>query len=163
MKKILLILEKFLKIHIKYQVDSGAQIIQIFDSWAGSLETKQFAKYVVKPIKKIISDNNLSNSEFAEKIGIPKSSVTHLLSERNNPSLDVIIKISETFEHISTDYLIFGYENDTETPSEPLNNLFDDLDEKTSEDSVKDSNNNIKSIILIYENNKFEQIDKIKD
>ena len=39
----------------------------------------------------------------------------------------------------------------------------DNLDEKTSEDSVKDSNNNIKSIILIYENNKFEQIDKIKD
>ena len=120
-------------------------------------------KNILNRIKKIISDNNLSNSEFAEKIGIPKSSVTHLLSERNNPSLDVIIKISETFEHISTDYLIFGYENDTETPSEPLNNLFDNLDEKTSEDSVKDSNNTIKSIILIYENNKFEQIDKIRD
>ena len=120
-------------------------------------------KNILNRIKKIISDNNLSNSEFAEKIGIPKSSVTHLLSERNNPSLDVIIKISETFDDISTDYLIFGYENDKETPSEPLNNLFDDLDEKTSEDSVKDSNNNIKSIILIYENNKFEQIDKIKD
>tara|TARA_B100001758_G_scaffold132841_1_gene114344 strand:+ start:50 stop:421 length:372 start_codon:yes stop_codon:yes gene_type:complete len=120
-------------------------------------------KNILNRIKKIIVDNNLSNSEFAEKIGIPKSSVTHLLSERNNPSLDVIIKISETFEDISTDYLIFGYENDAETPSEPLNNLFDDLDKETSEDSVKDSNNSIKSIILIYENNKFEQIDKIKD
>ena len=120
-------------------------------------------KNILNRIKKIISDNNLSNSEFAEKIGIPKSSVTHLLSERNNPSLDVIIKISETFENISTDYLIFGYENDTETPSESLNKLFDDFDKETSEDSVKDSNNNIKSIILIYENNKFEQIDKIKD
>ena len=120
-------------------------------------------KNILNRIKKIIADNNLSNSEFAEKIGIPKSSVTHLLSERNNPSLDMIIKISETFEDISTDYLIFGYESDKELPSEPLNNLFDDLDEKTSEDSVKDSNNNIKSIILIYENNKFEQIDKIKD
>ncbi len=120
-------------------------------------------KNILNRIKKIISDNNLSNSEFAEKIGIPKSSVTHLLSERNNPSLDVIIKISETFEDISTDYLIFGYESDKELPSEPLNNLFDDFKEENSEDSVKDSNNNIKSIILIYENNKFEQIDKIKD
>ena len=118
-------------------------------------------KNILNRIKKIISDNNLSNSEFAEKIGIPKSSVTHLLSERNNPSLDVIIKISETFENISTDYLIFGYENDTETPSESLNKLFDDFDKETSEDSVKDSNNNIKSIILIYENNKFEQIDRL--
>ena len=120
-------------------------------------------KNILNRIKKVISDNNLSNSEFAEKIGIPKSSVTHLLSERNNPSLDVIIKISETFDDISTDYLIFGYESDKELTSEPLNNLFDDLDKETSKDSVKDSNNNIKSIILIYENNKFEQIDKIKD
>ena len=120
-------------------------------------------KNILNRIKKIISDNNLSNSEFAEKIGIPKSSVTHLLSERNNSSLDVIIKISETFEDISTDYLIFGYESDKELPSEPLNNLFDDLNKETSKDSVKDSNNTIKSIILIYENNKFEQIHKIKD
>ena len=120
-------------------------------------------KNILNRIKKIISDNNFSNSEFAEKIGIPKSSVTHLLSERNNPSLDVIIKISETFENISTDYLIFGYESDEELPSEPLNNLFDDLNKETSKDSVKDSNNTIKSIILIYENNKFEQIHKIRD
>jgi transcriptional regulator with XRE-family HTH domain len=120
-------------------------------------------KNILNRIKKIISDNNLSNSEFAEKIGIPKSSVSHLLSERNNPSLDVIIKISEIFEDISTDYLIFGYKSDKEIPTEPLNNLFDDLNKETSKDSVKDSNNNIKSIILIYENNKFEQIDKIKD
>ena len=120
-------------------------------------------KNILNRIKKIISDNNLSNSEFAEKIGIPKSSVTHLLSERNNPSLDVIIKISETFEDISTDYLIFGYESDIELPPEPLNNLFDNLNKETSKDSVKDSNNTIKSIILIYENNKFEQIHKIRD
>ena len=120
-------------------------------------------KNILKRIKKIIEENNLSNSEFAEKIGIPKSSVTHLLSERNNPSLDVIIKISETFDDISTDYLIFGYESDKELTSEPLNNLFDDLYKETSKDSVKDSNNTIKSIILIYENNKFEQIDNLKD
>ena len=119
-------------------------------------------KNILNRIKKIISDNNLSNSEFAEKIGIPKSSVSHLLSERNNPSLDVIIKISEIFEDISTDYLIFGYESNKEIPSEPLNNLFDNINKESSKDSVKDSNNTIKSIILIYENNKFEQIDKIR-
>ena len=120
-------------------------------------------KNILNRIKKIITDNNLNNSEFAEKIGIPKSSVTHLLSERNNPSLDLIIKISKTFKDISADYLLFGYENDTVINPKPLNKLFDDLDKETSKDSVKDSNNNIKSIILIYENNKFEKIDKIKD
>ena len=120
-------------------------------------------KNILNRIKKIISDNNLSNSEFAEKIGIPKSSVTHLLSERNNPSLDIIVKISEAFENISLDYLIFGQESVRKSTSEPPNTLFNSLKEETLENSVKNSNNNIKSIILIYENNKFEQIDKIKD
>lgn len=120
-------------------------------------------KNILHRIKKIITDNNLSNSEFAEKIGIPKSSVTHLLSERNNPSLDVIIKISESFDNISLDYLIFGHKKIKEIPSKTLNKLSDEIDEETTEDSVKDSNNNLKSIILIYENNKFEQIDKLRD
>ncbi|MDA9749831.1 helix-turn-helix domain-containing protein [Flavobacteriaceae bacterium] len=120
-------------------------------------------KNILKRIKKIIEENNLSNSEFAEKIGIPKSSVTHLLSERNNPSLDIIIKISEAFENISTDYLIFGQENQVKATIQHSNTLFNELYESFSEDSVKDSNNKVKSIILIYENNKFEQIDNLKD
>ena len=120
-------------------------------------------KNILNRIKKIIEENNLSNSEFAEKIGIPKSSVTHLLSERNNPSLDIIIKISEAFENISTDYLIFGQENQVKPTIQDSNTLFNELDESVSEDSVKDSNNKVKSIILIYENNKFEQIDNLKD
>ena len=120
-------------------------------------------KNILNRIKKIIEENNLSNSEFAEKIGIPKSSVTHLLSERNNPSLDIIIKISEAFENISTDYLIFGQENQVKPTIQHSNSLFSELDESISQDSVKDLNNKVKSIILIYENNKFEQIDNLKD
>ena len=120
-------------------------------------------KNILNRIKKIIEENNLSNSEFAEKIGIPKSSVTHLLSERNNPSLDIIIKISEAFENISTDYLIFGQENQVKPTMQHSNTLFSELDERISQDSVKDLNNKVKSIILIYENNKFEQIDNLKD
>jgi Uroporphyrinogen-III decarboxylase len=38
--RILLIIEKFLKVHIKNQIDNGANVIQIFDSWAGLLEEK---------------------------------------------------------------------------------------------------------------------------
>ena len=120
-------------------------------------------KNILNRIKKIIEENNLSNSEFAEKIGIPKSSVTHLLSERNNPSLDIIIKISKAFEDISTDYLIFGQENQAESTIQDPNDLFRELEQGISEDSVKDSNNKVKSIILIYENNKFEQIDNLKN
>ena len=62
-EKILLILEKFLKIHIKYQVDSGAQIIQIFDSWAGLLDEKDFSKYIYNP--------TLSLVEFTKSLNVP--------------------------------------------------------------------------------------------
>ena len=52
--KILDILEKYLKIHIKNQIDNGAQIIQIFDSWAGLLENKDLSKYVYDPTRSLV-------------------------------------------------------------------------------------------------------------
>ena len=116
---------------------------------------------VLHRIKKIIEDSNLTNSEFAEKIGVPKSSISHLLSERNKPSLDLITKISENFEQITTDYLIFGLSEVKKAHIKTSNNLFSHLHADSTKDSVKESNNNVKSIIIIYENNKFEQIDKI--
>ena len=53
--RILLILEKFLKIHIKNQIDNGADIIQIFDSWAGLLEEKDLPNYVYSPTLNIVN------------------------------------------------------------------------------------------------------------
>ena len=46
------ILEKFLKIHIKNQIESGAEVIQIFDSWAGLLNEKDLPNYVYVPTLK---------------------------------------------------------------------------------------------------------------
>jgi len=48
-EKILKILEKFLKIHIKNQIQNGAEIIQIFDSWAGLLNQRDLSKYIYNP------------------------------------------------------------------------------------------------------------------
>ena len=61
--KILLILEKFLKIHIKNQVNSGAQIIQIFDSWAGLLNKKDLPYYVFEPTLNLV--------EFIKSLKVP--------------------------------------------------------------------------------------------
>ena len=53
--RLLLIIEKFLKIHIKNQIDNGANIIQIFDSWAGSLEEKDLPSYVYTPTLNLVN------------------------------------------------------------------------------------------------------------
>ena len=62
-KTILNILDKFLKIHIKNQINNGAQIIQIFDSWAGLLDVKDLPKYVYYP--------TLSLVEFVKSLNVP--------------------------------------------------------------------------------------------
>ena len=53
--RILLILEKFLTIHIKNQIDNGANVIQIFDSWAGLLEEKDLPNYVYSPTLNLVN------------------------------------------------------------------------------------------------------------
>ena len=54
-KKILLVLEKFLKIHIKNQIENGANVIQIFDSWAGLLGEKDLPYYIYSPTLNLVS------------------------------------------------------------------------------------------------------------
>ena len=52
--RILLIIEKFLKVHIKNQIDNGANVIQIFDSWAGLLEEKDLPNYIYTPTLNLV-------------------------------------------------------------------------------------------------------------
>ena len=51
----LIIIEKFLKLHIEQQVKNGATIIQIFDSWAGLLEEKNLPNYVYMPTLNLVN------------------------------------------------------------------------------------------------------------
>ena len=51
---ILMKLDQFLKIHIEAQIENGASIIQIFDSWAGLLPEKDLEYFVYKPIKSLV-------------------------------------------------------------------------------------------------------------
>ena len=61
-KKLLAIIEKFLKIHIKNQIKAGASIIQIFDSWAGLLE-ENISEYIYEPTLNLVN--------YTKKLGVP--------------------------------------------------------------------------------------------
>ena len=63
LKNVLKILDKFLKIHIKNQIDNGAQIIQIFDSWAGLLEGKDLPQFIYEP--------TLSLVDYVKSLNVP--------------------------------------------------------------------------------------------
>ena len=53
--KTLDVLNKFIKIHIKKQIDNGAEIIQIFDSWAGLLDEKNISNYIYSPTLDLVN------------------------------------------------------------------------------------------------------------
>ena len=59
--KLLIIINKFLKIHIEQQVKSGASIIQIFDSWAGLVDEKDIPDYIYIPTLEIVNYVKLLN------------------------------------------------------------------------------------------------------
>ncbi|MBT3546587.1 MAG: helix-turn-helix transcriptional regulator [Flavobacterium sp.] len=59
-------------------------------------------------LKKILDHYDLSASLFADKIGVQRSSISHILSERNKPSLDFILKITNTFTDVDIYWLLNG-------------------------------------------------------
>jgi transcriptional regulator with XRE-family HTH domain len=54
---------------------------------------------------------NKTSAQFAEDIGVQPSGISHILSGRNKPSLDFILKMLEKYKYLSTEWLLFGKGN----------------------------------------------------
>jgi len=67
-----------------------------------------------KRILEILEKSGLTPSEFADKIEVQRSAISHITSGRNKPSLEFLIKIKNAFPEIDTDWLIFGTEKEQE-------------------------------------------------
>lgn len=72
-------------------------------------------------IAHIIRAKNLTAAEFAMRLGIQPSNVSHLLAGRNNPSLDFVKKLKETFPEYNLDWIVLG--KGPMTVSEPFSDL----------------------------------------
>ena len=59
----------------------------------------------------------MTAAQFAEKIGLSPSSLSHILNGRNNPSLDVVMKIHKACNYVNLPWLIYG-EGDMEWKAE---------------------------------------------
>jgi|TARA_B100001093_G_scaffold28471_1_gene24936 transcriptional regulator with XRE-family HTH domain len=99
---------------------------------------------IVSRILEIMKKKNISASDLSKKINVQKSNISHILSRRNKPSLDFIIKLSNAFNDLNAEWLING--SQTSTPSNALSL------QKKNENSKKKVN----KIILFYEDNSFE-------
>ncbi|MBK0368499.1 helix-turn-helix domain-containing protein [Flavobacterium agrisoli] len=139
----------------------------------------------IKRLEKILDYYNLNASTFADKIGVQRSSMSHLLSGRNKPSLDFILKITEVFPEVDLYWIINGKgnfpknyltEDAISKPLQDLNSnntppplytkkedLFSDIEniENEFDFPISPSNNlkeenEIEKIVVFYKNGKFK-------
>jgi transcriptional regulator with XRE-family HTH domain len=54
---------------------------------------------------------NKSAAQLAEEIGVQPSGISHIISGRNRPSLDFVLKMLEKYSFLSTEWLLFGRGN----------------------------------------------------
>ena len=128
-------------------------------------------KGIVKRITQILEEQQLNSSAFADTIGVQRSSISHVLSGRNKPSLDFILKTVRAFPAYSTDWLLFGkssespvtYLEPVEQASPSTNQDIAFTDKPTREESptVPNSTSNsqaeIDKIVLLYKDGRFTE------
>ncbi|MCB0443372.1 MAG: helix-turn-helix transcriptional regulator [Flavobacterium sp.] len=121
----------------------------------------------VQKLEKILSYYQLSASAFADKIGVQRSSLSHLLSGRNKPSLEFVIKISESFPEVDLYWFLFNKgtfpkSNTTDTTQKKA----DDSIKKTEESRKAETNRidkiglqnseDVEKIVVFYKNGTFK-------
>ena len=117
-------------------------------------------------LQEIIKYYDLTASSFAKSIDVQRSSISHLLSGRNKPSLDFVMKVLNTYEQVELNWLIkgegvFPKQKNLSYPS----NLFDEVTELEKKKSntntvVKElysDNDEIERIIIFYKNGTFKK------
>ena len=140
---------------------------------------------ITERIKYIMKLNNLSASAFADKVGVQRSSVSHILSGRNKPSLDFVLKVLHHFPNVSSDWLLLGKTDVTNVKSHyregdnmseeneftGVNFTKSTENEGSSEDDVNvvtnvnkvESRENIERIVIFYSDGTFSDYKKSKD
>ncbi|MEN9919071.1 MAG: hypothetical protein RL662_1507 [Bacteroidota bacterium] len=73
-------------------------------------------------IKKIMDEENMTPTRFADSLNIGRAVISHILNGRNNPSLDIVTRILTQMPHISPEWLLSGtgamYKNDQKLATE---------------------------------------------
>lgn len=85
-----------------------------------------------------LQNENKSYAQFAEEIGVQPSGISHILSGRNNPSLDFVTKMLEKYSSLSSEWLLFGKGPMYKLVSQPT--LFDMEMENTGSKAGRDKN-----------------------
>lgn len=128
-------------------------------------------------LQKFMKGKGYSANAFAEEINVQPSSVSHVLSGRNNPSYDFITKILLRFKELNADWLLTGrgemyksvYQTNIFQQNPPLKKEdpikeadISNLSQSTPKPGITDSENNsdfnenVEKIVIFYRNGTFK-------
>lgn len=127
------------------------------------INNSEFAKRLT-----IIMDYfQISASVFADRIQVPRSSISHLLSGRNKPSLDFVMKVIKEFEEVELYWLLNGkgeFPKTETSPSIRSNRHIESKIDVSPEESfvkkvedIKSTSKNIERIVIFYEDGTFNE------
>ncbi|MCF8278468.1 MAG: helix-turn-helix domain-containing protein [Flavobacteriales bacterium] len=105
---------------------------------------------ITERVKKVMEDNGLSSSQMADRIGVQRSAISHILSGRNKPSLDFVLKVLDAFKELSSDWLLKGVNEGVKSPIlNPENRS--NLDVKTAPKKT------IEKVLILYSDKTVEE------
>jgi transcriptional regulator with XRE-family HTH domain len=84
---------------------------------------------IIERIEEVRSNHQLTAAGFASKIGVQRSAMSHILSGRNKPSLEFLMKIYEAFDEVALEWLIVG--TPSTRPQKDEEDLFNTIDHRT--------------------------------
>jgi transcriptional regulator with XRE-family HTH domain len=99
-----------------------------------------------------LKKENKSSAQLAEEIGVQASGISHILSGRNNPSLDFVLRMLGKYPFISTEWLLFG--KGSMYREARMQSLFDFSQTDSADTSVRSADETIKQVIKIQEDTK---------
>jgi len=133
---------------------------------------------MIERILEILKIKNLSPAQFADLIGVQRSSISHLISGRNKPSLEFIQRILKTFPEINTEWMLSGkgtpmnhgnYLNEEISPPLDLFHAEQEVNEKIPEPKKQEpervqkkkwtdpEGKKIEKIVCFYKDNTFRE------
>ncbi len=105
-----------------------------------------------RKIENIILKKGLSSSHFADDINVPRSSISHILANRNKPSLEIIHKIIKKYPDISFDWLMDGIDESNENDSETTLNQSDSRYRRVMKPDLDFNRKNIAEPVAVRSN-----------
>ncbi|MEA1785374.1 helix-turn-helix transcriptional regulator [Arenibacter sp. GZD96] len=116
---------------------------------------------IVQRLTQLQEFYGLSAAAFADKIQVQRSSISHLLTGRNKPSLEFILKIIAAFPEVTLDWLLLGKGNfPNETPSRSLPLGSESAPEEVNDFRSVTNQRQLSRIILLYSDGSFENFDQ---